>query len=883
MSESPLRASPDQAPARAELTPRPDTDVNRDDATIDSPLAPGRIDPDATVAHPADKPAGSSIPDCVAGYQIIGLLGRGGMGVVYKARQAGLKRLVALKMILAGDHSGEEDRARFRTEAETVARIQHPNIIQIYEVGEERGRPFLSLEYVGGGNLAEKIHGEPQQPADAARIVHLLAGAMECAHRVGVVHRDLKPANVLLTESGIPKITDFGLAKRVAGGEAMTLSGSILGTPGYMAPEQAEGRTNEVGPATDVYALGAVLYELLTGRAPFRGATPLETLDQVRMREPVAPAALQPTVPRDLEVICLKCLQKDKRKRYQRAGALAEDLRRFLAHEPILARRVGSLERSWRWCRRHPWPASLGAATAAILVGWAVSMSALAWQLKLQKDQTDAAAAAARSNQEQADRNAAVAKANEKKANENAGRANRVAGVAVRRATQTAVRLQQGLNARLFTANDSAEFRSLREELLGQLREGTLGMARDIGATGTTSFAEIAVHQEMGDLFKRLGKGEEALVQFRLGSAAAEKAANDLPDDDKARANLGVMLKRLGEMELELNGDARAAHGYFDKGRALQQEVADHPRGRDYTAVDNQRLLSFYEIDLGVADLVVGDPAARGHFDKAVALRKAWCEAKPEAVDARSFLSEGAYWSGVAAGLFGDDKASRESFAQATAIARQLATSYPNDFSFRADLAEVLGAWGDAQLRQGKTEEAEKSYRESLEHLRVAMQHIADNIDYQVQLARAQERLGRVAAAKGDGVAEEKAYQEALAVRLKLLEVEPNNVTWQASCLPTLAQCGKEAEALKRIEELCKRHPQNAPLLMAIAQGRAVLATKAADDAARQRHVEGAVAALRAAKAAGWVDATLWKSDPDLASIRDAAAFRSLIEQSSKP
>ena len=199
------------------------------------------------------------------------------------------------------------------------------------------GRIF-SLEYVDGGSLTARIDGEPQPPREAARIVHLLAGAMDCAHKAGVVHRDLKPANVLLTADGAPKITDFGLAKRLQEDSGQTRSGSILGTPGYMAPEQAEGKNSEVGPLADVYALGAILYELLTGRMPFRAPSVLETLEQVRTREPVAPAELQPTVPRDLETICLKCLQKDPRRRYDGAAALAEDLRRFLGQEPILAR-----------------------------------------------------------------------------------------------------------------------------------------------------------------------------------------------------------------------------------------------------------------------------------------------------------------------------------------------------------------------------------------------------------------------------------------------------------------------------------------------------------------------------------------------------------------
>jgi eukaryotic-like serine/threonine-protein kinase len=208
------------------------------------------------------------IPNAVAGYEILGELGRGGMGVVYKARQPGLNRLVALKMILAGAHAGEQELSRFRTEAEVVARIQHPNIVQIYEIGSEGGLPYFSLEFVDGGSLAGQVKGAPQAPGKAAQLVHVLAGAVDCAHRAGVVHRDLKPANVLMTRQGVPKITDFGLAKRLQEQVGQTHSGSILGTPSYMSPEQAEGRNEDVGPLADVYSLGVILYKLLRGASP---------------------------------------------------------------------------------------------------------------------------------------------------------------------------------------------------------------------------------------------------------------------------------------------------------------------------------------------------------------------------------------------------------------------------------------------------------------------------------------------------------------------------------------------------------------------------------------------------------------------------------------
>jgi WD40 repeat protein len=333
---------------------------------VDSATVPGGPE------GPAAQPPPSSVQ--VAGYEILKELGRGGMGVVYLARQRGLNRLVALKMILQGEHAGVDLLARFQAEAEAIAHLQHPNIVQIYEVGQQDGRPYFSLEYCASGSVEKRLNGTPLPPVEAAGLTERLARAVAAAHDKGIIHRDLKPANVLLAEDGTPKITDFGLAKRL-GTEGVTATGSILGTPSYMAPEQAGGRSKNVGPATDVYALGAILYEMLTGRPPFRASTYVDTLLLVVAEEPVPPTRLQPKLPPDLETICLHCLQKEPSRRYASAGALADDLRRFLERRPILARPVGAVERFWRWCKRNPsLAAAIGLAATALVGVAAVSL-----------------------------------------------------------------------------------------------------------------------------------------------------------------------------------------------------------------------------------------------------------------------------------------------------------------------------------------------------------------------------------------------------------------------------------------------------------------------------------------------------------------------------
>jgi tetratricopeptide (TPR) repeat protein/tRNA A-37 threonylcarbamoyl transferase component Bud32 len=332
------------------------TDVETNDMTdADNGSATGGIDPSLA----------ASFPD----YELLSFVGQGGMGVVYKARDIHLRRVVALKTITEFQTATTDQLARFLDEAHTAARLQHPNIITIHSVGAHQGRPYFALEFVDGGDLKRRLASGPMAPRAAAELVETLAKAVHAAHQSGIVHRDLKPANILLTADGIPKVTDFGLAKLVGGDSGRTRSGEVIGSPSYMAPEQAEGQARDAGPPADVYALGAILYETLTGRPPFLGASALETVRLVTSSEAVAPRRMRNEVPKDLETICLKCLQKEPTKRYASASALADDLRCFLNGRPIAARPVHKAERFWRAARRNP---ILSGLAAALLVTFAV-------------------------------------------------------------------------------------------------------------------------------------------------------------------------------------------------------------------------------------------------------------------------------------------------------------------------------------------------------------------------------------------------------------------------------------------------------------------------------------------------------------------------------
>jgi serine/threonine protein kinase len=315
----------------------------------------GLFFPTSTRNADTDPVGGSEVTRLpqIDGYDVQSVLGRGGMGVVYRARHLKLNRTVALKMLLSGAYADLHELARFQREAEAVAGLNHPNIVQIHDVGELDGKPYFTMEFVEGQSLAEALAGMPQPARPTAEFVATLARAVQVAHEGGIIHRDLKPANVLLAMAGMPKIADFGLARRFESDADLTMSGARIGTPSYMAPEQAAGQTSLIGPSADIYALGAILYEMLTGRPPFRAETAIETQRQVVTEEPVSPSRLNPKVPRDLETICLKCLHKEPTRRYVTAAALADDLQRYLRGEPVLARRVSIFERARKWTNRH--------------------------------------------------------------------------------------------------------------------------------------------------------------------------------------------------------------------------------------------------------------------------------------------------------------------------------------------------------------------------------------------------------------------------------------------------------------------------------------------------------------------------------------------------
>ncbi|CAN5690432.1 hypothetical protein BH23PLA1_BH23PLA1_05350 [soil metagenome] len=460
----------------------------------------------------------------VPGYEVIRELGRGGMGIVYLARQVRLNRPCVLKMIRSGEYADYQAVLRFLAEAEAIAKLTHPNIVQIHALGEAAGLPFIELEYIEGGNLAQSLDGTPWTSLEAARLVESMALAIHEAHRQGIVHRDLKPANVLLTADQTVKITDFGLAKLLGTDSGLTATDAILGTPSYMAPEQAEGRLKDIGIATDIHALGVILYELVTGRTPFRGSTVQETLLQVRHNEPVNPSRLVPKLSGDLETIILKCLEKEPSRRYRSAQAMADDLKCFQNGEPIEARRVGSFERTWRWSRRHPAIASLTATVVLLMVLGSVISTAVAFRMHDLAEN---------------------ARSNEIAAIEARGQALAAAQLAEQQRKEAVAEARRAARQQARADEESRRAARTNEILVGLFQEA------DIFAFEGRSFG-----------FRRRGVAEELKAQDILDRGAEQ--IEKFQDDPLLQANL-----------LEAIGNAYLGLGLFDRGEQMLAQALE--------------------------------------------------------------------------------------------------------------------------------------------------------------------------------------------------------------------------------------------------------------------------------------------------------------------
>ncbi|HEV3447479.1 MAG TPA: serine/threonine-protein kinase [Gemmataceae bacterium] len=849
-------------------------------ATLDEP--PGtKLSADFSVDDTCHETAANAEYQSVAGYEILGTLGRGAMGVVYRARQRGLRRVVALKMILAGGHASDIELARFRTEAEAVGQLQHPNIVQVYEVGEHNGCPFLSLEFINGDSLQKKLGGMPQPVLHAAQMVQVLAQAMDFAHRKGIIHRDLKPANVMLmagqgegsgesstisnaplveTLYGVPKIADFGLAKRLEEDAGQTRSGTILGTPSYMAPEQAEGRSKDVGPLADQYALGAILYEMLTGRPPFRGETVLDTLEQVRKQEPVPPAQLQPKVPRDLETICLKALQKEAQKRYADCAALAEDLRRFVASEPILARPVSAPERFLRWCRRNPITASLSAGIAALLVVVTVVSTISAFKLNELKN---------------------IAEANERDARLAEAVASDQAKLALDTYGDLVTKVQDKLS-------ESPAGRNLRGDILDMAMQGVTKVA-EAGKkkAGLDQRIAASAHNQMGGILLRLGRSKQALEHYQQAHAILTRLAAENPESDKAKGNVAVALGSLGNLMAE-SGQKESARDYYLKALQLRKEIHDQPGNHD---------LPRHEVKLSLAQSydtlarLTADPAEALTWDKqALALYQEASNLAPDNMAIKHALWQ-AYARDAEISLSAHDYAAAiKTYRVCLGITEDMVKAQSQQRNYKRDLGNVLAKLAGIEFLAGQPRPAEEHYTRSVEVFRGLLQ--ADPRDEEAQKQKNDNSyfLGTAAVAAGDTATAHRVFRELRDYWETRLRTNQDYAETKFQLALCHARCGEHEPAARLAEELRKAAPEDGLNLVkvgccyalcraAVLAGKTGTPLSAADRDLQKRYTEQALASLRRAVERGYADSALLETEPDLAPVHSLPEFKVLIKE----
>jgi serine/threonine-protein kinase len=794
------------------------------------------------------------------------------MGVVYKARQKGLNRLVALKMLLAGTHASADHHARFKIEAEAVARLQHPNIVQIYDVGQQNGLPYFSLEFVDGKSLAQELGGNALPPRRAAQLLMVLARAMHYAHQNGIVHRDLKPANVLLTSSGVPKITDFGLAKQVEGESSQTKSGTLMGTPSYMAPEQARGDVRQVGPSADVYALGAILYEFLIGRPPFVAANIMDTVMQVLREEPVPPSQLQAKLPADLETICLKCLQKEPHQRYASAGALADDLDRFLAGEPIQARPVGSAERLWRWCKRNPRVAVLTGVTFALLVvgliGSLVAAITIA-QERNQKEREREAAVAARQLAEERKQEADEANEQAQKNAQVATEASRLAVEAVR----TLVREAQK------EIGDNPTLQPLKLKLIEMALADLDKVAKTDENSRLLGQVVAGAYMQMGDLFRQLGQSEKAYTQYEKCHKIIAAMVAKEPEGDVGQANLAATLQVLGQMSLELRRDVKAALEFYQQALEIRKNLNQRQLSAKLNPAQVRQDLAESYTRVGVIFLRLGEPAkARDYFQEALTLRQemaasAGSDPAAQLDVARSFNALGEVefrarrWSEA-----------RMRFQEALDRCERVHQEHATIPRYQFELANTLGNFGVFELRTGDLEGAEQHFARYLALMKGLADADPKNALYQRYLGLANYRMATLAGRRKDAATAERCNLACLEIRQRLADADRNNERRQMELMLVLPRCGKGAQAAAFADKVLASPTVDSEALAEIAQCLAQCAVSASDPPPLGAScADRAIEALNQAVAKGFKDVVILETEPDLDTLRQHAGFQALL------
>lgn len=730
-------------------------------------------------------------------YELLSVIARGGMGVVYKARQKKLNRIVAVKMILSGQFADQQEIDRFYVEAEAAAKLRHPNIVAVHEIGEWQGQHFFSMDYIDGKSLGDLVRDQPLPPRQAADYVRRVAETVQFAHEQGILHRDLKPSNVLVDRRGEPYVTDFGLAKQMSGQSQLTVSGAIVGTPSYMPPEQASGRADQVGPHSDIYSLGAILYELLTGRPPFRAATPFETIRQVLQNEPVSPRLINSSVPKDLETICLKCLQKEPSRRYASAAELAEELQCYLDGRPIKARPVSTAERVWRWCRRNPWLASAIATAAVFLVmaflGLVTAYAYRGWALR----------------ESEASFREALRVINQFTTRVSEETLLNQPGMQPLRRDLLELALAHYQNMLRRRQSD----RLLRDELAGTyFRIGIITSLLESPAKAIPHYQQaVAIHRDllsripqnpthiaglaetlnaMGTAYYSMGQLNEALKQFQEARNLRVQLTQLQPDNIEYRRvlantqmNVGLILEDLNNLpeaqrqveaaqQLRLEALHREpdnekiqrdlAKGYYSLGNLQWKEGSIDDAQQSFTAavaqlekllkrfpndLDNQKLLALCYRLLG--DLNTTPEQSRLWYAKAMEQLRALAGQNPDVSEYKVELASLLVNIGYFEYDSGNVQRARESWNMALGILEPLAQQNPRMFRVRYDLGSTLRALGELFIEQQQPKDAQTFLERAIQVFEALAAESPQDERVREQLKLSRESLGTLAPRNG--------------------------------------------------------------------------------------------------------------------------------------
>jgi tetratricopeptide (TPR) repeat protein/tRNA A-37 threonylcarbamoyl transferase component Bud32 len=747
-------------------------------------------------------------------YELLAEIAQGGMGVVYRARQKSLNRLVALKMIRDGELASPADVQRFRNEAEAVAHLDHPHIVPIYEVGDQ-DRQYFSMKLIEGSSLAAQLERFRADPRAAARLVVLVARAVHHAHQRGILHRDLKPSNILLDEQGQPHVTDFGLARRIEGDSSLTQSGALVGTPSYMAPEQTLGQRGAVTTAADVHGLGAVLYALLTGRPPFQAETPLDTLLQVREREPEPPSRSNPRVDRDLEAVCLKCLEKQPQSRYASAEALAEELERWLAGEPIQARAIGRAGRVWRWCRRNPWPAGLLLLSSLTAAG-ATAGAVLIWQQKEAKDKALEAREEARARAEA--RTAFAREAAEDMYTQVAEKwlADQPHMTEVQRQfLRKALHIFQVLArersddpaVQMETGKAASRVGGIHEKL-GDLKLAVAAYRQAIELLEPLEKESVEAHVCLAGLLMRQGRYEEAKQLFRTALLRSEKLAAAHPGP-RYWALLAMSRAHWAGYLTETRNYPEAVKMYRDALEIRRSVAATFPK--DAWSWGN---LGYVSTQYGNLLGLMGHhrEALAAHQEALTSYQRLQALSPGTAADYS--VASAHNNMGITLAATRQRSAAAEHYRQALPILEQLAGNFPAVPRYRHDLARTSYNLANVLEQGGERPAAEAAHRRACDLLEKLARDFRGVAEHHDLLGAALNNLAVLVLGRGDAVTARRLLEQAISHRQAALKIQPGNATSRQylqthyrSLATALIELGEHATAARTVAECLREFP----------------------------------------------------------------------------